>query len=87
MRSLTRSVYCLLFDSIYVYICTYIHVDVSYMYHMCLSMLQPFRVMPWFSWVFIQAIKSSNLRFATDEKYDAFSCDIVVFLSVVIEFS
>lgn len=27
----------------------------------------PFRVMPWFSWVFIEGIKMNNIRFASDE--------------------
>ena len=30
---------------------------------------QPFRVLPWFSWVFVEGIKQNNIVFSSDERF------------------
>lgn len=38
----------------------------------------PFRVMPWFSWVFIEAIKYNNLQFASDQNIKGVKVPVVI---------
>jgi abhydrolase domain-containing protein 12 len=38
----------------------------------------PFRVMPWFSWVFIEAIKLNNIRFESDKHINGVTVPVII---------
>lgn len=60
-------IYYVFYSFIEQYVVCTMHVLQFYLFSFGIC-LQPFRVMPWYSWIFLEAIKSSNLQFASDQK-------------------